>query len=109
MAKQPCVYLLASDRYGTIYVGVTSSLLARLWQHRTGATPGFTERYGVCRLMRYELFADMQAAIAREKQLKRWRRQWKINLIESDNPDWIDLAVSLGLEPLPPRVRTDGP
>ena len=109
MTKQPCVHLMASDRYGTIYIGVTSNLVARLHQHRTGLVQGFTTRYGVTRLMRYELFADMPAAIAREKQLKRWRRDWKINLIELENPDWLDLAVGLGLEPVPFRVRGDGP
>ena len=101
MSKQPCVYILASGHYGTLYIGVTSDLIARLYQHRTGAVPGFTSRYGVHRLVRYELFADMPTAIAREKQLKAWHRDWKINLIESDNPMWDDLAVGLGLEPLP--------
>ncbi|MDF7775126.1 GIY-YIG nuclease family protein [Sphingomonas sp. AOB5] len=100
MAKQPCVYLLASQRLGTIYIGVTSDLIARLYQHRTGAVPGFTARYAVHRLVRYEFCATMEEAIAREKQLKRWHRQWKINLIESENPEWVDLAVALGLEPL---------
>jgi putative endonuclease len=109
MRKQPCVYILASQRYGTIYIGVTSDLLARLCQHRTGATPGFTSRYEVWRLMRFEFFADMASATAREKQLKNWHRDWKINLIESENPEWVDLAVTLGLEPVPVRPRPDGP
>ncbi len=100
MSKQPCVYILASGHYGTLYIGVTSDLIARLYQHRTGSVPGFTSRYGVHRLVRYELFADMPTAIAREKQLKAWHRDWKINLIESENPMWDDLAVGLGLEPL---------
>ena len=99
MSKQPCVYFLASGKIGTIYIGVTSDLLARLYQHRSGAIPGFTKHYGVVRLVRYEFFADMPTAIAREKQLKRWHRAWKMNLIESDNPDWIDLALGLGLPP----------
>ena len=103
MIKQPCAYILASDRNGTIYVGVTANLVARLFQHRTGAVPGFASRYGAVRLVRYELFADMPAAIAREKQLKRWHREWKLNLIESENPDWVDLAVALGLEAVPLR------
>ena len=103
MTKQPCVYLLASRKNGTIYVGVTSDLVARLFQHRSSATDGFTSRYGVYRLVRYELFAMMPEAIAREKKLKRWHRAWKINLIESDNPDWSDLAVTLGLEPIASR------
>jgi putative endonuclease len=109
MPMQPCVYLLASGRYGTIYIGVTSDLIARLYRHRTGSVPGFTSRYDVGLLMRYEFFADMPTAIAREKQLKRWHRDWKINLIESENPEWADLAVSLGLEPFVPRARRDGP
>ena len=98
--KQPCVYILASRAYGTLYIGVTSDLLARIYQHRTNATQGFTSRYSVYRLVRFELYATMAEAIAREKQLKRWRRQWKINLIESENPDWHDLAPGLGLPPL---------
>ena len=101
--KQPCVYILASQRLGTLYIGVTSDLVARLWQHRHGRVPGFTNRYGVDLLVRFELFADMHSAIAREKQLKRWHRQWKINLIESENPDWHDLAPALGLPPLQPK------
>jgi putative endonuclease len=99
--KQPCVYILASREYGTLYIGVTSDLLARIYQHRTAAMQGFTSRYRVYRLVRFELFATMPEAIAREKQLKRWHRQWKINLIESENPDWHDLAPGLGLPPLP--------
>jgi len=98
--RQPCVYILASQRHGTLYIGVTSNLVARLWQHRNGTVEGFTNRYAVHRLVRYELFGDMDRAISREKQLKRWHRQWKINLIESENPDWHDLAVGLGLPPI---------
>jgi putative endonuclease len=96
MSKQPCVYILTSGRIGTIYIGVTSDLMARLYQHRDGSIRGFTSRYGVVRLVRYEMFEDMPSAIAREKQLKCWHRQWKLNLIESDNPDWSDLAIGLG-------------
>jgi putative endonuclease len=107
--KQPCVYILASKHYGTLYIGVTSNLIARLHQHRTGAVKGFTSRYAVYRLVRYEFFADMPTAIAREKQLKNWHRDWKINLIESDNAHWDDLAVSLGFEPIAPPMRRDGP
>ncbi|VVS99458.1 GIY-YIG nuclease family protein [Erythrobacter sp. EC-HK427] len=98
--RQPCVYILASKPYGTLYTGVTSDLVARLWHHRNGEIAGFTSRYNVHRLVRYELFGDMEHAIAREKQLKRWHRQWKINLIESENPDWHDLAIGLGFPPL---------
>lgn len=103
MIKQPCIYILASQANGTIYVGVTSNLVARIFQHRSGTVAGFTSRYGVHRLVHYEFFATMPEAIAREKQLKRWHRAWKINLIESDNPDWTDLAVSFGLEALQSR------
>ena len=99
--KQACVYILASGHYGTLYVGVTSDLLARIYQHRTNAVAGFTRQYRVHHLVRYELFEDMHSAIVREKQLKRWHRQWKINLIERENPQWIDLAPGLGLPPLP--------
>lgn len=98
--RQPCVYILASQRHGTLYIGVTSDLIGRLWHHRNETIESFTSRYKVHRLVRYELFGDMERAIAREKQLKRWHRQWKINLIESENPDWHDLAVGLGLPPL---------
>jgi putative endonuclease len=75
MPKQPCVYILASQRLGTLYIGVTSNLIARLLQHRSGSVPGFTSRYAVHLLVRYEFFATMEEAIAREKQLKRWHRQ----------------------------------
>ena len=105
MAKEPCVYILASRPRGTLYIGVTSNLLARIYQHRTSTVPGFTSRYGVFQLVRFELFADMPAAIAREKQLKNWHRPWKINLIEEHNPHWVDLAIGLGL---PPIDRADG-
>jgi len=98
--KQPCVYILASREYGTLYIGVTSDLLARIYQHRTNAAQGFTSRYSVYWLVRFEFYESMPIAIAREKQLKRWHRQWKINLIESENPDWHDLAPGLGLPPL---------
>ena len=101
--RNPCVYILASKRYGTLYVGVTSDLLARLWQHRNDAIPGFTSRHHVHMLVRFEMFGTMDEAITREKQLKRWHRQWKISLIESENPDWHDLAPGLGLPPLAPR------
>ena len=99
--KQPCVYILASQEYGTLYIGVTSDLIARLYQHRTGQVKGFTSRYRVYRLVRFEQFETMHEAISREKQLKRWHRGWKINLIESENPQWADLAPALGLPPLP--------
>ncbi len=106
---QPCIYILASQRHGTLYIGVTSNLLQRLWQHREGNVPGFTADHSVKRLVRYELFGTMEGAILREKQLKRWRREWKINLIERENPDWGDLAPGLGLSPVPFHRRKDGP
>jgi putative endonuclease len=107
--RQPCVYILASQPYGTLYIGVTSDLVGRLWQHRNDVLPGFTAKHGVHRLVRFEMFGDMEHAILREKQLKRWHRQWKINLIESENPHWVDLAVGLGLPPLARSVGRDGP
>lgn len=91
MEKQPAVYILASDRNATLYVGVTSDLVKRIWQHRQHAVAGFTATYGVTRLVWYELHDEMLSAIAREKQIKKWRRQWKLRLIEERNPDWIDL------------------
>lgn len=105
---QPCVYILVSKHYGTIYIGVTSNLMARLWQHRNGEVEGFTKQYAVHHLVRFELFGTMADAISREKQLKRWHRQWKINLIESENPDWHDLAPSLGLPSITLNLRRDG-
>jgi putative endonuclease len=106
--RNPCVYILASGHYGTLYIGVTSDLTKRLWQHREGLTPGFTARYGVHRLVHFERFGDVERAIAREKQLKNWRREWKINLINAENPEWRDPAVALGFEPMAPRGWKDG-
>jgi len=103
MDREPFVYILASGFRGTLYIGVTSDLPGRIWKHRRGTTPGFTARYAVHRLVHYEPFADMESAITREKQLKRWHRQWRINLIEERNPHWEDLAVALGFEPLLPK------
>ncbi|MBI3478940.1 MAG: GIY-YIG nuclease family protein [Nitrosomonadales bacterium] len=91
MPKQPCVYILASQRNGTLYIGVTSDLVKRIWEHKNGAVDGFTKEYGVHILVHYELHADMVAAIAREKQIKKWNRAWKLELIESKNPEWRDL------------------
>ncbi|RHW17034.1 GIY-YIG nuclease family protein [Sphingomonas gilva] len=98
--RQPCVYLLASGFYGTLYTGVTSDLLARVHQHREEITGGFTARHGVKRLVWFEMHDDMATAIAREKTIKKWPRQWKINVIEELNPTWDDLAVGFGFEPL---------
>ena len=107
--RVPCVYILASRLYGTLYIGVTSDPIGRLWQHRNDALPGFTSRCGVHRLVHYEVHGDMEHAILREKQLKRWHCQWKINLINESNPHWADLAVGLGLPPLAPGARRNGP
>jgi putative endonuclease len=89
--KQFCVYILASKRNGTLYIGVTSELAARVWQHKSRAVEGFTAKYGVNRLVYYEAHGSAEAAIVREKQLKKWRRSWKIELFESLNPEWRDL------------------
>jgi putative endonuclease len=107
--KQPCVYILASKHYGTLYIGVTSNLMKRMHQHRNKHTDGFTAEYAVYRLVHYELLTNMTTAIAREKQLKNWHRPWKINLINANNPHWVDMAVGLGLEPIGSSVRRDGP
>lgn len=91
MDGQPAVYILASKRNGTLYVGVTSDLRKRIWEHREGFVEGFTKKYNVHRLVYYELFDDMYNAITREKRLKKWNRAWKIRLIEEKNPYWDDL------------------
>jgi putative endonuclease len=109
MSRQPCVYILVSRRYGTLYIGVTSDLLGRLHQHRNGTFQGFTARHHVHRLVHFEMFDDMDAAIAREKQLKNWRRAWKIALIEEHNPFWEDRALELGFEPLQAHPATLSP
>jgi putative endonuclease len=88
--KQGYVYILASKPYGTLYIGVTSNLVGRVWQHRENVVDGFTQQYVVHRLVWYEIHERMDAAILREKQLKKWNRDWKIRLIESENPDWSD-------------------
>jgi putative endonuclease len=93
--KQPCVYMLASHWNGTLYIGVTSDLLARVWQHKQDLVPGFTQKYRVHDLVWYELHQTMPDAILREKRLKEWRRAAKIELIESGNPKWRDLYPEL--------------
>ena len=89
--KQPAVYMLASKRNGTLYVGVTSNPPQRVWQHKEHLVEGFTHRYDVCRLVWFELHDSMESAIQREKRIKRWRRAWKLRLIEESNPAWKDL------------------
>jgi putative endonuclease len=91
MERQPAVYILASDRNGTLYIGVTSELTKRVYEHRSDAIDGFTKKYGVHHLVYYELHPDMLSAITREKQLKKWDRAWKLELIEERNPAWRDL------------------
>jgi putative endonuclease len=91
MTRQPAVYILASRRYGTLYVGVTSDLGKRIWEHKNDLVEGFTKKYGVHDLVYYELHADMTQAIQREKRIKKWNRAWKIALIEKANPAWSDL------------------
>lgn len=95
MTKQGFIYILASKRRGTIYIGVTSDLAKRIWQHKNNTVEGFTDKYDVKLLVYYEAFDEITNAIEREKQLKRWHRQWKINLIEENNPDWDDLYKTL--------------
>lgn len=93
--KSAFVYIVASQRNGTLYIGVTSNLLARIWQHKNKIVKGFTEEYGVDKLVYYEQGEDMMGAIQREKQLKKWNRAWKIKLIEKKNPKWRDLYLDL--------------
>ena len=97
---QPAVYLLASKRNGTLYVGVTSNLPARIHQHRQGSVRGFTQEYGVRLLVWFEPHATMESAITRERRIKKWNRAWKLELIEAGNPDWRDLAEDFGFAPL---------
>ena len=85
------VYLLASRKHGTLYVGVTNDLVRRAHEHRTKAVDGFTKRYGVSKLIWFEMHEEVQTALAREKELKKWRRDWKTRLIEESNPAWDDL------------------
>ena len=91
MVSQPAVYILASKRNGTLYIGVTSDLPKRAWEHKNDLVDGFSKKYGVHRLVYYELYDDMLSAITREKQLKKWNRAWKLELIEERNPKWKDL------------------
>jgi putative endonuclease len=92
------VYLLASNKYGTLYLGVTNDIVRRVYEHKSKAVAGFTKRYSVDRLVWFEIYNDALTAIAREKELKKWRRAWKIRLIEETNPDWTDLypAIAAG-------------
>jgi len=91
MNRQPVVYILASGKNGTLYIGVTSNLVKRIWEHKNNLAEGFTKRYGIHHLVWYEVHEAMDSAIQREKRLKGWKRAWKLELIESTNPDWQDL------------------
>ena len=95
MEKAFCVYILASARNGTLYVGVTSNVLQRIWQHKEGLADGFTKKYGIGILVWYEQHHSADSAITREKQIKKWNREWKIRLIEAMNPYWNDLYPEL--------------
>lgn len=89
------VYILTSKPYGTLYIGVTSDLLKRIWEHKNKVVPGFTKQYGVDRLVWFEAYETREAALHREKQIKEWKRDWKINLIERENHHWVDLSSTL--------------
>jgi len=95
MPKSPCVYILASERNGTLYIGVTSDLIKRVFEHKNDVVEGFTKQHQVHRLVHFEQFEDMASAIAREKQLKKWERAWKLELIGKCNPYWNDLYDQL--------------
>jgi len=95
MSKKPVVYILASQRNGTLYIGVTSDLVQRIWEHRSNQLEGFTKKYHVHMLVYYEYHDDMDSAIRREKQMKKWNRDWKLRLIEEHNPDWNDLSEEI--------------
>ena len=95
MTKQMYVYILATKKNGTLYIGVTNDLVRRVYQHRENLIDGFTKEYGVHRLVYFEIYDDPERAIQREKTMKRYVRQWKINLIEQDDPDWTDLYESI--------------
>jgi putative endonuclease len=95
MKKRSFVYILASAKHGTLYIGVTSDLIRRVYEHKTKVAPGFTRKYDVTKLVYFEIFDDAMSAIEREKELKKWRRDWKIRLIEENNPAWVDLYEGL--------------
>ena len=112
--KQPAVYLMANQRNGTLYVGVTAHLIQRIWQHREGEAEGFTKQYGLKTLVWYEQHETMESAITREKAIKKWNRAWKLALIEKSNPQWLDLwpeitgQAELRHSPAPRHSREGG-
>ncbi|HYY38943.1 MAG TPA: GIY-YIG nuclease family protein [Xanthobacteraceae bacterium] len=89
------MYILANRKHGALYIGITSDILRRVHEHKLKLVPGFTAKYGIDKLVYFEMFDDPVSAIAREKQLKKWRRDWKLQLIESKNPGWVDLSQTL--------------
>ncbi|MCH9853796.1 MAG: GIY-YIG nuclease family protein [Alphaproteobacteria bacterium] len=93
--KQPCVYILASERNGTLYTGVTTNIVQRIYQHKHGLIEGFTKKHNVKLLVYYEQHATLDTALLREDQMKEWRRSWKMDLIQKDNPQWLDLYENL--------------
>ena len=93
--RQPCVYMLASKKNGVLYIGVTSDLVKRIWQHKNDVVEGYTNRYGVHTLVWHELHLTMESAILREKTLKGWKHAWKMRLIEEGNPEWCDLYPTI--------------
>ena len=95
MERQPCVYILANKRNGTLYIGVTSYLHKRIWEHKNDVIDGFSKRYGTHMLVWYELHTNMESAIIREKSMKKWESKWKLELIESSNQEWKDLYEEL--------------
>ena len=95
MERNPTVYILASQKNGTLYIGVTSDLIKRVWEHKNNLVEGFTEKYSIHNLVYFEQYGDMETAILREKQLKKWNRQWKVSLSEKQNPQWLDLWSSI--------------
>jgi putative endonuclease len=95
MERNYYVYILASGMYGTLYIGVTNDLARRAWEHKNNVVKGFSEKYSVHRLVWYEIHEDVLAAITREKQLKKWNRDWKVNLIQKMNPEWRDLFADI--------------
>jgi putative endonuclease len=116
MTKQPAVYILASQRNGTLYIGVTSNLQKRAWEHKNNLIKGFTKKYGVHRLVYYELHQDMMSAITREKQMKKWNRAWKVELIEQQNPDgkgsferWIPAFAGMSAPVRAPHQHGESP
>ena len=95
MERQPCVYILASKKRGTLYTGVTSNLVRRIWEHKNNLVAGFTSRYSVHNLVWYEMSDTMDSVIQKEKEIKNWKRKWKIELVEQSNPEWRDLYFNI--------------